>query len=276
MKLLVTTDFSTNSKGAIRFAQTLAKQSKDIEVVFYHGVQFMRPTLWSDDFYMNYEKVEKERLLIQLKSFVNKVIGKERKKSSNIKFVIDSVISLEKDIIKYAEKNKADYICIATQGAGILRKIMGTHTSHIVNNSKIPVLVIPSHYRSKPLKKTTYLSDFENLKEELNTITTLTNTIKSSLDVLHYTSIVFDNNKFQKNLALFKTDNFKSIKLNIVKSDYELSLVERVSRYVAKSKPELLIMFTNKKKSFFETIFLPSKSAELTYTTKVPVLIFSK
>lgn len=56
----------------------------------------------------------------------------------------------------------------------------------------------------------------------------------------------------------------------------ELSLVDRVSKYVKKSKPELLIMFTNREKGFFESMFLPSKSAELTYSTKVPVLIYSK
>jgi len=35
-------------------------------------------------------------------------------------------------------------------------------------------------------------------------------------------------------------------------------------------------MFTDRGKGFIERIFLPGKSAELTYTTKVPVLIFSK
>ncbi|MBK7884597.1 MAG: hypothetical protein IPJ81_13065 [Chitinophagaceae bacterium] len=43
MKLLVTTDFLANSKGAIRFAQTLAKQSKNVEVVFYHAIYIMKP-----------------------------------------------------------------------------------------------------------------------------------------------------------------------------------------------------------------------------------------
>jgi hypothetical protein len=51
MKLLVTTDFSQNSKGAIKFAKTLAKQSKDVSVVFYHSLYFMKPTSWSDEFF---------------------------------------------------------------------------------------------------------------------------------------------------------------------------------------------------------------------------------
>ena len=57
MKLLVTTDFSANSKGAIRFAQTLAKQSKNVEVVFYHAIHIMKPTLWSDKFFKVYKNV---------------------------------------------------------------------------------------------------------------------------------------------------------------------------------------------------------------------------
>ena len=176
-----------------------------------------------------------------------------------------------KDIISYAKKNKIDFIYIATQGAGMLRKIMGTHTSYIVNNSKVPVMVIPSHYRVKTLKKATYLSDFENLKNEVLKISKLSTEIDLHVEVLHYSSIVLNKKKFEKNKELFNTKEFENIKLNIQKNNLELSLVERITKYVEKSKPELLIMFTNREKGFFESIFLPSKSAELTYTTKVPV-----
>ncbi|MBS4072362.1 MULTISPECIES: universal stress protein [Bacteroidota] len=276
MKLLVTTDFSVNSKGAIRFAQMLAKQSNEIEATFYHTVHFLKPTKWSDIFYKTFKQEEIERLTAELKKFVYSTIGEDKNKFANIKFVIDSAISTEKDIIRYAEKNKMDFICIATQGAGVLRKIMGTHTSYIVNNSKTPVLVIPSHYRAKVLKKVTYLSDFENLKKEIDKVSKFSGTVKCGLDVLHYSSIIFDKNKFERNKSLFSTEEYKNIKLNIVKNNLELSLVDRISQFISKSKPELLIMFTKREKSFFETIFLPSKSAELTYTTKIPVLIYSK
>lgn len=276
MKLLITTDFSVNSKGAIRFAKSLAKQSSDIEATFYHSVHFMKPTAWSDAFFKSYKEEEIERLTVELKKFVFSTIGQDKDKFTNVKFVIDSAISTEKDILRYAEKNKIDFICIATQGAGLLRKIMGTHTSYIVNNSRIPVMVIPSHYRAKTLKKVTYLSDFENLKKELDKVSKFSNIVKCSLDVLHYSSIILDKNKFERNLGLFDTEEYKDIKLNIVKNNLEFSLVERISQFATKSKPELLIMFTNREKSFFETIFLPSKSAELTYTTKIPVLIYSK
>jgi nucleotide-binding universal stress UspA family protein len=276
MKLLVTTDFSVNSKGAIRFARTLAKQSKNVEVVFYHAIYIMKPTRWSDMFFNEYKDQEVERLSEDLKKFIHSVIGKDKAEFADIKFVVDNCNSTEKDIIKYAENNQIDFICIATQGAGMLRKVMGTHTSYIVNNSKVPVLVIPSHYRAKLIKNATYLSDFENLEGELLKISKLSTQIPFHLEVLHYSTTVIDKKKFEKDRELFDTKEFENIQLNIQKNDLELSLVDRVAKYVQKSKPELLIMFTKREKGFFESIFLPSKSAELTYSTRVPVLIFSK
>ena len=97
-----------------------------------------------------------------------------------------------------------------------------------------------------------------------------------SVKVLHYSSIIADKKQFEKNKELFNTKEFENIKLNVQQNSLELSLADRITDYVQKSKPELLIMFTNREKSFFESLFLPSKSAELTYTTKVPLLIFSK
>lgn len=276
MKLLVTTDFSANSKGAIRFAQTLAKQAKNVEVIFYYTIHIMKPTRWNDDFFNKYKNEEIERLSADLKKFIDTIIGKENGEFASIKFVVENGVSTENNIIKFAEKNKTDFICIATQGAGMLRKIMGTHTSYIVNNSKVPILVIPSHYKAKPLQKAIYLSDFENLKNEVIKISKFLKEISLHLKVLHYLSIILDMNKFEKNKELFNTKEFENMKLDIQKSDFELSLVERIEKFVDKSKPELIIMFTKREKGFFETMFLPSKSAELTFTTKVPVLIYSK
>lgn len=276
MKLLVTTDFSVNSKGAIRFAQTLSKQSKNVEVVFYHAIHIIRPTRWSDTFFNSYKKEEQERLSTELKRFIYAAIDKRKENFHDVKFVIDNCISPEKGIMQYAEKNKIDFICIATKGAGMLRKVIGTNTSYIVNNSKIPVMVIPSHYRAKTLKKMTYFSDFENLRKEVFKISKLSVEIGVHLEVLHYSSILIDNKKVEKNKELFKTKEFKNATLSIQKNNIELSLLEKIKKYLQKSKPELLIMFTKQEKSFFERIFLPSKSAELTYSTKVPVLIFPK
>ena len=247
-----------------------------MEVIFYHAIHFLKPTRWGDVFFDQYKDDEIERLSSNLKKFTYATLGKDKDKFRSIKFVVEDCISTEKDIIKFAERNKINFICIATQGAGILRKVMGTHTSYIVNNSITPVMVIPSRYKSKPFKTATYLSDFENLKREVMEISNFSKEISLQVEVLHYLSALADEKKFEKNRELFNTKEFENFKLDIQKNNIELSLTDRITNYIQKSKPELLIMFTNREKSFFESMFLPSKSAELTYTTKVPLLIFSK
>ncbi len=276
MKLLVTTDFSENSKGAIRFANNLAKKSKNVEVVFYHAIHILRPILWNDAFFDRYKREKIKHFSAKLEKFVYSSFGKEVGEFSKIKFAVKNCSSSEKDMIEFARKNKSDFICIATQGGGILRKVIGTHTSYLVNNSKVPLMVIPSHYKAKTLKKAIYLSDFENVKKEVKRISKLSKEISMNLEVLHYSTFELGKKKFENNKELFNTAQFKNIKLSIQTNNLELSLIEKIENYVNKSKPELLILFTNQEKDFFKSIFLSSKSAELTYSTKVPVLIFSK
>ena len=151
---------------------------------------------------------------------------------------------------------------------------MGTHTSYIVNNSEVPVLVIPSHYKAKPIKKATYLSDFENLKTETLLLDKFKDTLSMQIEVLHYASILNEPKKLKKNISYLKDE--LQWKVNVQKENLEQPLLENIQGYIKKSKPQLLIMFTKRKKGFFESLFVPSKSAELTYSTKVPVLIFSK
>jgi len=276
MKLLVTTDFSTNSKGAIRFSQSLAEMFDQVEVVFYHAVHFLKPTSWSDTFHVNYKEEETARLSSELKKFITSTLKKHESKFSSVSYVVDNVISTEKDIINYAEKNKVDYICIATRGAGIMRKVMGTHTAYIVNNSPIPVLVIPNNYRTSKIEKATYLSDFENLNAEIDKISDFRGAYNLNLEILHFKSLLQNNKESEAYKSLISQKEYQNIKLKIVKSDFDLTFTERVAKYIKNAKTNLLITFTNRERNFFESIFLPSTSAELTYSTKIPILIFPK
>jgi len=93
---------------------------------------------------------------------------------------------------------------------------------------------------------------------------------------LHYSSVVLDSKKFESNKELFNTKEFENIALNIQKNNLELILVERITKYVQKSKPELSTMFNKREKCFFQNMFSPIKSAELTYITKLGELVSSK
>ena len=65
-KILVTSDFSSNSKAGIRFALQLSSQT-GYKLVFYHTVEIMKPTSWNDKRFKNLceEKITNTSALFQ-------------------------------------------------------------------------------------------------------------------------------------------------------------------------------------------------------------------
>lgn len=276
MKILVTTDFSLNSKAAIQFAANFSNQIKGAELIFYSAVEMMQPASWNLSFFKNYVTEEKHRLTKELEKFVSSTVGVNKNIVVKSKFVIDFTQGTEKAIIDYAAKSKCQFICIATNGAGVLRKLMGTHTSYLVNHSPIPVMAIPSKYKTKAIKKITYVSDFENLVTELSKVTKLNSLLKGQTEALHYARMGVTHPDTLKKIKIFSKANYIGIKPNVLETNIEYSLVDRLTKYIGKQHPDLIILFTRQKKGFFEQLFLPSKAAELTFSTKIPTLIYPK
>ncbi len=276
MKLLVTTDFSANSKSAIKFAALLANKEAGSEITFYHAVQVMKPTSWNDGHFKKYLDSELKRLTTELQSFVAKSVAKNLDKKVKVKFLVENSLSTEKAIIDAAKKSKVNFICIATKGAGMLRKLMGTHTEYLVNNSPIPVCAIPSDSKMKDISKITYLSDLENIKKEMTQVVKLNNSLRAAVEILHFSMVDLEKFELDKAAKILSTDLFAGARLTVEENNINLSLVDKVNRYVKDNKPHLIVMFTKRNKGFFESLFLPSKSAELTFTTKVPVIVYPK
>ena len=59
-KIVVTTDFSENSKKGILFAIQLASQT-DCELIFYNVVSIYMPTIWDNVYYNEFQTGELER-----------------------------------------------------------------------------------------------------------------------------------------------------------------------------------------------------------------------
>ena len=145
-KILVTTDFSTNSKAGIRFAIQLASQTA-AHLVFYHVLQELRPTSWSQDKYNEYATNELERHQKMLQKFIDPLCQKYTLPLTDYTCVTETATDVVGHIISYAENIKADFICMSTRGAGTIEKFFGTNASTLITSSSIPVIVVPPTYR---------------------------------------------------------------------------------------------------------------------------------
>ena len=157
--------------------------------------------------------------------------------------VLSSAVAPDGNIVDYAAKNNFDFICISTRGAGTIRKIFGTNTSTVIKKSKVPVISVPHNYKPENIDTILYASDLDSLNPELKTVINFNKSLKAKIELLHF--------------------DFPA----------ELHLKEKIMK---RSKPSILIMFRHTQKSIFDKIFVPSYSAEFSFISKVPLIVFAK
>lgn len=274
-KILVPTDLSANSKAGIRFAIQLAKQNES-KLIFYHAAEILRPTRWSDKQFAAYKESELLKETERLVRFVGGIYEAMRIRKRSFDCVVEQTTKVRQSILKYAEKSGAKYICMSTRGAGRLKKLIGTNASDILTTSPIPVFVIPNSYRTSPVKNIAYSTDLASLGRELRIVKDVAKNLKAKVTVYHYDYLMNlseTKNKLETSVKKYKSPGvtFKFLKLNL-----EKPLSDHLMKDVKKDKSSLVILFTDQRRGWFDKIFLSSKSAEIAFSTKVPLLIFPK
>ena len=275
-KILVPTDFSTNSKSGVRFAIHWASQQK-IELVFVNVLYILRATRWSDAYFEKYAEQEKELCSTKFEKFIAGIFRQMNVKVGKYSTVIIEGISADISILDYCSKTSGiDYICISTRGAGKFKKIFGTNTGNLITKSEIPVLAVPQNYKVADIKSILYATDLRNYTTEIEKVVAFAHPLKTKIEVVHFTwpdEISFDKKTIE---TAFKKEFKYGLNLYFEKNDGTHSIIENLEKQIRIKKPSVVIMFTNQQRTFFQKIFLSSKAEELSFEAKVPLLVFNK
>ncbi len=274
-KVLVTTDFSSNSKAGIKFAIQLAKQSK-CELVFYHNIEILQPTSWSPEKYHAFAKIENERATKKLELFVKGVYKTMKVAPGKNTYITEIGVNVSELTIAYAKKTKANFICLGTRGASGVKKLFGTHASNLINHSPIPVFAIPKSYKTSTIKNIWYSSDFENVAKEISHIEPVAKSLKANIDVHHYNYLLSDPATKNMLEAAAKKLKNKTISFVFHKLGLDYSLTHYLEKDVKKTKPSIVALFTKQNRNWFSRLFLGSNSTEMSFATHTPLLIFRK
>jgi nucleotide-binding universal stress UspA family protein len=273
-KIIVPTDFSANSKAGIRFAIQLASQDKST-LVFYHCTELLKPMKWTDEQFNSYINTQLAKLRDDIKSFVEKVYEQMGVPKGKFECVAERGADPKKGVVDYAVSSKASAICMATRGAGKIKKIIGTNSSGILSTSPVPVFVIPNGYRKAPITNILYASDLADVKSELKRVSDFVDPLNSNLFVYHYTE-KFGDPATRKKLLTVQNQNSK-VGVSFIFDDFkDQSFAENFEEDLRTSKASLGILFTNQKRKWFDKLFQGSNSAEVSFNTKVPILVFAK
>lgn len=273
--IFVSTDFSATGNNAVKYAVQYALSTKCSLVVF-HAVHMPKfnPTISKVDF----QKLEKETegtLHKKLEGLVNKIylnLGLKRNEKK-INVVVKNGIFAMDTLLSAAKSHEADLIIVGTHGAAGL-KIFGSTTSELIFNANTPVLAIPPRCRYKKIETMVYATDLNNVINELRCIVPIASKVKALIEVL-YLDFGMIPRPITEAKDLMKLAQYKKVKVIVQKEKQGLTLLEQLQRYIKNHKPEVLIMFPEER-SLFDKLFVRSKTEELLYHTKLPLLTFRK
>jgi len=269
-KILVTTDFSTNSKPGIRFAMQLAKQ-RNAELIILHVFYVLKATSWSDTTYQTYFQRTEKKLQQDLASFMRAF--KRAPNVPNVDFRVQLMHGIDtvESILVYAEKEAVSYICISTRGAGMIKKLFGTNTSDLIRHSDLPVIAVPKNWRLKPIEKVLYAADFKGYTRELRKVVAFAGPINARVDMLH----LIRTDEAVPDIRLSKEFNDK-VSVEYKQIDMESTILEGIDEVIKDQKPSVVVFFTHQNRSLMDRILFPGNAEEYCFYGNIPLLTFPK
>ncbi|WP_194778056.1 universal stress protein [Pararhodonellum marinum] len=265
MKILVPTDFSDNADKALDFALKISKiNGASITLLYaYYGVY---------DF-----AAQAAVILDQLEKDANESMEKLLASPEFQGVKVDSKIihgTVATAVTSTAYREDYDLIVMGTQGAsGIKKVLIGSNTAHVIKDSQVPVLAVPTNSSYSDLREITVAVELHHEDEKFfHKMFKLTQKTALPYEILHVdTDEGFEKSLTLKGLMSYLGEKYPDEKfthLNL-KAD---NLQKGLEKYL-KDIPHCLLVMFSKQKSFFEYIFNKSASMQMAYHTHVPLLV---
>lgn len=270
-KILVTTDFSPNSKAGLRFAIQLATQDK-YNLTFFHSYEVKKPAGWSDKVFESFEKSDLARIEIKLRHFAESVYASLDIAPGDFECVAKSSYLTDTNIMNYASQNGFSFICIGRRGRGRDRKLFGTNTFNLITKSTIPVIAVPDTYRPSKIKNIIYASDLSNLEKEIKKVVEFSKPLGAEIELLHFKGPSDPSGDLIEQTIREFSDYH--VNLHLEKQDFAEALISSLDRIIRRAKPAMMIMFIHQNKGFFQKLFTSSTAARYSFQSKIPLLVF--
>jgi len=277
-KILLPTDFSDNSWEATLYA---IKLFKDEACTFYimHSLEPLvsGPSSGVSSKRAN-EIISKSRLnesKIELEDELKKI----HELPKNIKHNFESVIAHDyflSAVHGTVKKMNIDIVVVGTKGAsGIKEMTIGSNTANLINKQTCPIIAVPINALNSNMEEIGFASDFsiDHYGEELNLLKDIAKANNSRISVVH---VVNKDAEMTPELLANKLTLEKT--LNPLPIDYYYITnvdVEVGTRIFSESRKLCMLCIINKKRSFFEKLFIKSHSKSISSHLNVPLIIFN-
>jgi len=262
------TDFSKNAKRALPFAAEIALKT-DAKLTLFHATQ---ETM---DIAPDFEK-KRDQVIDDTSNNFDKLLNSlegDQYNNLDISTVVQDGQAVTA-LLNQVDERSIDLIVMGTKGVtGDRNVILGSVASSVIQKSPVPVLAVPTGSSLDNFKNLIFTSDYKK-----GDLTALSNSIdfaklfNSSVEVLHVSD--------QKNMeSEIKFRGFRELANEHINYDnisfhheYELDFFPTISQFLA-DRPNSLLVMVRYKKSFWEKLTNRSLSKEMTFYSKVPLLV---
>lgn len=269
--ILLPTDFSENSKNAIRFAMKFFEG----EIITFHILNSQKPSVYITadvlsgspgnsvyDGILNDNKKELEKMILYCESisekenftFVPKI------DFDNIADAINQVVTL----------NNIDLIVMGTNGAtGAREVVFGSNTLKTIRNVSCPIIAVPEAYAFKKIDSILLSISYQDniASEDLGVLLEIIRKNNSSLKVLEIEENI-DEIEPQKNdlKGLFKDMAIERFSIKNLPAPVAINAFEQLI-------PVQLHALFVERRSFLNRFIFGSDTSEISYGSRVPLIV---
>ena len=266
-KILLPTDFSENSKNAIRFAIKLFAFSESYHILLH---SYDVPA-GSSTMLVSVKDIMKKESLIELEKMKNELESEFHPYILDLDYITEygDVGSAVNTVADYCN---ADIVVMGTKGASGLRElIMGSNTYSVIKNTSKPVLAVPENASLKAMKRVLLVSDFSKVQDKsiFKILNLLLKQYNGMLYVVHVKASSEEQEKAGKDELAKQVHPGAKVEFVEITGD---DVVTAIKKYVDQNPPDLLCVVAQKR-SYFESIFHKSVTKTLAMNPVTPLLV---
>jgi nucleotide-binding universal stress UspA family protein len=275
MNFIVSTDFSTNAKYAAKYAAKLA-QATNSNIRLLH---ILSPPLFGenklDPIYKEKVSSSKKEASIKLEELRDEII------SENTNITCDYIARVtensSENIVSIALNIKADFIVMGTRGAGLIKKtLLGSNTASVIEDSPIPVFVIPEEVSFLNPKKIVFASRFHNSDvQAIKQLSVIASAFNAELIIVHFV----ENKKGKEAASLIMADFLARIREVITYPKITCQIFENenaqkgIEKFIDIVNADIIALST-KNRNPIEKLFSRSMTKDMSFHCKIPLLAF--
>ena len=278
--VLITTDFSGNARHAALYGYKLAQQLRaNVTLCNAFLVPSEMPEAGMVTWPMyEYDEIAEDNatMLRKLKTELEQSVDSESfKPTVHCRSELGPVITVITDM---AASENISLTVMGTHGNnGLSEFVLGNHSRRMINDTTVPLLLVPGRAKAGVIKKIAFATDFKQPKKDLESIYDLIALIRplnAELLITHIQDEKEADPQLQKQIDTFMTDisnkaDYPSIYYRVIKS----FKVENGLEWVYEHGHVDILAMVHRKHNFIERLIPGSFTQKIAREITIPLLV---